>query len=620
MSSRILFFGTFDNQRSPRAQILREGMAALGHHVEECVIPLGFSSERRVSMLLRPWQIPLMAARLGIVWVRVLLRSRGQRPDVVVVGYMGHLDVLLARVRFPRTPIVLDHLVSLSGTAADRRLRHRWFAGVLDRADQAALRAADVIVVDTQEHYADLPTSHKARAVVVPVGAQQAAFATREEIAPPPPPPLQVIFYGHYIPLQGAPFIGDAIAELHRSGREDIQFTMVGRGQELAETRRRAGASSAVRWVDRIIEPGELLRLARRHHVALGVFGTGPKTGKVVPTKVFSASALGLAIVTAANAPQRRLLEAAALFVPPGDPSAIARALEGLADDPQLRSTLAQQAATVADEHFRPASVAKPLVDHLQKRGVLDPTSSRATSTPPLTINAWHRWEVIERVLDDVAPQSVLEIGPGKGAVGARIARRTSYVAVEIDDVSRAATEAALASANSDGVVVSDLEDARDLSPFDMITAFEVLEHIEDDVTTLRTWCELLAPGGRVLLSVPAHRARYGAWDARVGHVRRYDRRDIEATLEAAGLEVAGMWSLAWPTGYLLETAWNALARRSPGTGNAAARTAGSGRNLQPNVFLGPLLRVISLPGRILQRRRFDSDAGTGWLVVGRAP
>lgn len=618
---RVLFFGTYDNQRSPRAQILREGMAALGYSGEECVVPLGFSSELRVSMLLRPWQVPLMAARLAFVWIRLLAKSRRRRADVVVVGYMGHLDVLLARLRFPRTPIVLDHLVSLSGTAADRNLKHRWFARVLAAADRAALRAADVIAVDTDEHLAELPPEAHGRGVVAPVGAQQEAFDIRESgPAPPRPPPLRVIFYGHYIPLQGAPVIGDAIAELHRRGRHDIRFTMLGRGQDLEETRRRAGRSTSVEWVDRIVEPGDLLRLVRHHHVALGVFGTNPKTAKVVPTKVFAASALGLAVVTASNPPQRRLLGDAALFVAAGEPSVIADALEQLADDPHQVSSLAKSAAAVADEHFRPASVAKPLIARLKEIGVGGGELAFDGKVPPLTINAWHRWDVIERVLDELAPRSVLEIGPGKGALAARVARRTRYVAVEIDDVSRAATAAALTSARSVGVAVADLDAAQPLGPFDMVGAFEVLEHIDDDVGALKEWRELLSSGGHVVLSVPAHRARYGAWDARVGHVRRYDRGDVEAALSAAGFEIEGMWSLGWPAGYVLETAWNAVARRSPGTGTAAVRTAGSGRNLQPNVLLGPLLRVVSLPGRWLQRRRFDSDAGTGWLVVGRAP
>ena len=53
---------------------------------------------------------------------RLWRAAAGLAPDVVVVGYLGHLDVHLARRRFPSSTIVLDHMVSLSGTLADRGL------------------------------------------------------------------------------------------------------------------------------------------------------------------------------------------------------------------------------------------------------------------------------------------------------------------------------------------------------------------------------------------------------------------------------------------------------------------------------------------------------------------
>ena len=43
-------------------------------------------------------------------------------PDVVLVGYLGHFDVHLARLLFRGVPVVLDHLVGASDTARDRRL------------------------------------------------------------------------------------------------------------------------------------------------------------------------------------------------------------------------------------------------------------------------------------------------------------------------------------------------------------------------------------------------------------------------------------------------------------------------------------------------------------------
>ena len=122
---RLLFFGTYDAGAHPRVAVLRDGMQARGATVRECNAPLGLSTATRVSMLRRPWTLPLLAWRLLACWSALAVRSQrwrrdGSWPDAVVVGYLGHFDVLLARRLFPHVPVVLDHLVGASDTASDR--------------------------------------------------------------------------------------------------------------------------------------------------------------------------------------------------------------------------------------------------------------------------------------------------------------------------------------------------------------------------------------------------------------------------------------------------------------------------------------------------------------------
>jgi SAM-dependent methyltransferase len=73
---------------------------------------------------------------------------------------------------------------------------------------------------------------------------------------------------------------------------------------------------------------------------------------------------------------------------------------------------------------------------------------------------------------------------------------------------------------------------------FDSVICFNVLEHIEDDVATLRTFAERLAPGGRLCLLVPAHPRLYGGYDRAAGHIRRYRRRALKSALTEAGFVV----------------------------------------------------------------------------------
>lgn len=79
-----------------------------------------------------------------------------------------------------------------------------------------------------------------------------------------------------------------------------------------------------------------------------------------------------------------------------------------------------------------------------------------------------------------------------------------------------------------------------DLQSFraDSCVCLNVLEHIEDDREALRRMAAVLAPGGIVVLIVPAFPSLYGPIDDRLGHHRRYTRASISRLAEAAGLTV----------------------------------------------------------------------------------
>jgi glycosyltransferase involved in cell wall biosynthesis len=359
---RVLLFGTYDVSMHPRVATLAEGLRASGLAVAECNAPLGLDTAARVDMLARPWRAAGLLTRLARRWATLARSARRESvPDVVLVGYLGHFDVHLARVMFRRSRLVLDHLVGASDTARDRRLDGGPRQAVLRGIDAAALRAADVIVVDTEEHRAALPAAHRARAVVVPVGAPAAWFAAAPAPATGPPGPLRVVFYGLYTPLQGAPVIGAALARLASAG---IQVTMIGTGQDRAAAQAAAAGHESVRWVD-WVAAADLPAVVAGHDVCLGIFGTGAKAQRVVPNKVFQGAAAGCAIVTSDTRPQRRALGDAAVLVPPGDADALAAALLRLAGDRGELAEFRRRSRRLADESFAPAQVVTPLVRSL---------------------------------------------------------------------------------------------------------------------------------------------------------------------------------------------------------------------------------------------------------------
>jgi SAM-dependent methyltransferase len=73
---------------------------------------------------------------------------------------------------------------------------------------------------------------------------------------------------------------------------------------------------------------------------------------------------------------------------------------------------------------------------------------------------------------------------------------------------------------------------------FEVVAAFDVIEHCEPEATALAEVSRVLAPGGRFLMAVPAYQWAWTAHDDRNHHHRRYTRRRARRALERAGFEV----------------------------------------------------------------------------------
>jgi SAM-dependent methyltransferase len=240
---------------------------------------------------------------------------------------------------------------------------------------------------------------------------------------------------------------------------------------------------------------------------------------------------------------------------------------------------------------------------------------------PPLTPRAWLRWDVVSRQLAGVHTPTVLEIGCGQGAMGARLARRGEYVGVEPDAASGAVAEARVTAAGG-RVLHGDHTVVPAGTAYDLVCAFEVLEHIKDDTAALADWVGFVRPGGRLLLSVPAFRARYGPTDEQIGHYRRYDPDELGALLGAAGLVDVRVVVYGWPLGLAMEAVRNRVDRRRlAAVGHLAPeeRTAASGRTFQPpNAKVGLAVRVATTPFRYLQR--LAPGRGTGLVALATHP
>ncbi|MDZ7734142.1 MAG: class I SAM-dependent methyltransferase [Acidimicrobiia bacterium] len=247
-------------------------------------------------------------------------------------------------------------------------------------------------------------------------------------------------------------------------------------------------------------------------------------------------------------------------------------------------------------------------------------------SAPPLTVSGWLRYDLVHRHLERRRGwSSVLEVGAGMGAVGVRLAASAAYTGVEPDEASRAV---ATARVGSSGIVLADMAEVPAGRRFDVVCALEVLEHIEDDRDALQQWADRLAPGGELVISVPADPDRYGAADQLVGHHRRYSPERLVSLLGTVGLDDVEVMRYGFPLAFVLETVRNRVAARrlrnaaAPGPDRPAEedrpsamveRTAGSGRWFQPADALAPVTRIATAPFRALQWS--VSDRGP-WLLA----
>lgn len=100
---------------------------------------------------------------------------------------------------------------------------------------------------------------------------------------------------------------------------------------------------------------------------------------------------------------------------------------------------------------------------------------------------------------------------------------------------------------------------------FDLVCAFDIVEHIEDDRQAFRELSRVAKDHATVIFSVPLHSARWSAFDALVGHVRRYDPDDLLAILGAHAfvLEQSAVFGMQPRSGWLLDFAvWGLTHRR----------------------------------------------------------
>lgn len=144
---------------------------------------------------------------------------------------------------------------------------------------------------------------------------------------------------------------------------------------------------------------------------------------------------------------------------------------------------------------------------------------------------------------------------------------------------------------------------------FDLVGAFDVLEHIADDTLVLSEMFKATRPGGGILLTVPQHQFLWSAVDEHSMHVRRYSRGELRRKVEAAGFHIERLTSFV----SLLLPLMMLSRREKRSTENLWAE-------FQINRPLNALLEFILGIERTMIRAGISFPAGGSLLLIARRP
>jgi glycosyltransferase involved in cell wall biosynthesis len=211
--------------------------------------------------------------------------------------------------------------------------------------DFLSYRFADVIIFDTLSHQEYIIKKFKVpsskQKIVLPVGVNLNLIESFKEnnLRAKNKSDINVMWYGHFTPLQGMEYIIKAASELRSDNR--IHFTLIGSadtpGKDWEEKIKHYSRVKNLRNITFInnIAYDKLITYIKEADICLGIFGNTAKAKRVIPNKVLDGMACGRIVITARNIELERYFEDRAdiIYCEPGDPSDLAEKIIYVADN-----------------------------------------------------------------------------------------------------------------------------------------------------------------------------------------------------------------------------------------------------------------------------------------------
>jgi SAM-dependent methyltransferase len=146
---------------------------------------------------------------------------------------------------------------------------------------------------------------------------------------------------------------------------------------------------------------------------------------------------------------------------------------------------------------------------------------------------------LIRRVIRPPEGAAILEIGCGTGHNFAMLSKFGHVDALELDDEARVISEKRLGRS----IMRSPLPELTGVPQrhYDMIGAFDVIEHIDDDEAAVASIAQRLKPAGKFVMTVPAHQWMWSAHDTVNHHKRRYSKASLRKLIDNSPLRLEAL-------------------------------------------------------------------------------
>ncbi|MDB5266910.1 MAG: group 1 glycosyl transferase [Parcubacteria group bacterium] len=353
---KIGFFGIYDREYSRNKVIIR-GLEENGYSIVHAHI------DPKVHKGLKKYWLLAKEAQ----------KFRGEDLEFIFVAFPGHTCVWLAKLLFPRKRIVFDIFISqYASNVVDRKVHKPYSLKAYKDyfLDWYSIRAADVVVIDANEHIKAFGRNYglkKEKAIriflssaLTPVEHPKDTSGREEFI---------VHYHGTFIGVHGVEHIIRAAKMVE--GNPRIVFKMIGGGQLQKEMKTLAESLGLrnMEFFGRIPDYQDVLKRIDDCDVLLGAFGTTERGHWVIMNKIFEGMVFGKAMVSADTPGMRELFtdRENVSMCKAGDPSDLAEKILELEKDEALKKKIGQAALDLFKAKLSPKMLVQEFLIDLYK-------------------------------------------------------------------------------------------------------------------------------------------------------------------------------------------------------------------------------------------------------------